>query len=401
MATNGKVTRLETGRTIGAPSNWTIAARRAGTHALIIWPPIFVAWVVGIGLSKHAAALDFMRTYVPAARAVVRGISPYGHIWSGEAFVYPPIAAYLVAPFTLLPPLATELIVSVGAVAVILAIIWLLGVRDWRCYMLPFLWPSTFMAIQSVNVILIVALLCAVAWHWRDRDLVSGLAVGAAIALKLIAWPLVLFLLITKRWRAAAAAAVAAIMLVLPPWAGIGFAGLARYPHMLLALDRFERVDGYTLGAFVAPFVGWPAAQALTYLVGAALAGLMIYRRRDEPAAFVIAIALVLALSPLAWMNYFVLLLLAVPFASARLSPIWIAPLALWVAPTAGQHGGGGNGTSWQTAAVLLITFSVLAFAAVTDAEPADTVPITAEGSRSAQRGDAEAVRFASTRTLN
>ena len=67
----------------------------------------------------------------------------------------------------------------------------------------------------------------------RDR----GLALGAAVAAKLFVWPLVVWLLLTRRFRAAAWAAGSAVVLVLGAWALIGFEGLRDYPTLLRAVQ--------------------------------------------------------------------------------------------------------------------------------------------------------------------
>jgi hypothetical protein len=334
---------------------------------LIVFPPLFMAWLFWVSIRKGVVALDFEHAYVPAARAVIHDASPYSAkvLTSGEAFVYPPLTAWLASPFLALPELARDLVVSSGVVLIVLATLRVMGVRDWRCYAIPFLWPPVYLAVQTGNVIVLVGLLCAVAWRWRDRPVVAGLAVGAAIALKLFAWPLVLFLFAARRLRAGLLAAAAAVGFVFLPWAAIGFHGLGGYPHLLSSLDLLERADSYTVGALVAPVVGWPAAQAVTVVVGAVLMTLLVLRRRDERAAFGLGLATCLALSPVVWMSYFVLLLAALPLRSPRLSWVWVAPVALWAAPMAGERGGAGNGSAWQTALGLVLVGVLLVGPAV------------------------------------
>jgi len=336
---------------------WEIAARRAGTHTLIVFPPLFMAWLFWVSIKRNVVALDFEHAYVPAARAVLHGASPYSAkvLTSGEAFVYPPLTAWLASPFLALPELARDLLVSSGVLLIVLATLRVMGVRDWRCYAIPFLWPPVYLAVQTGNVIVLVGLLCAVAWRRRDRPGVAGLAVGAAIALKLFAWPLVLFFLATRRLRAGVVAALAAVGFVFLPWAAIGFHGLGGYPHLLSGLNRLERDDSYTVGALIAPVIGWSAAQVVSIAVGLALMALLVVRRRNEGAAFALALATSLELSPAVWMSYFVLLLVALPLRAPRLSWVWAAPIALWAAPMAGERGGAGNGAPWQTALALVL----------------------------------------------
>jgi alpha-1,2-mannosyltransferase len=331
----------------------TSPTRQALTHSLILLPPVFVAWVIWIGVTGHVVAVDFTTSYLPAARDLFHGSSPYVH----TGFVYPPPAGWLAAPLLLLPKLAAGLVATAAAVAAVTVTVWLMGVRDWRCFAISFLWLPCYSVIQTGNVVIILALLCAAAWNWRDRALVSGTSVGLAIALKLIAAPLLLFFVVTRRWRAAAVSAATAVAITVVSWAPIGFAGMLSYPHLLGQLDTNERVAGYALRTLVGKSLGWSAAGVITAVVAVALVAAAVRFRREETTPFIISVALVLELSPIVHMYYFVLLLVAVPLAAQRMAPIWVAPLILWVGPAAAV----GGPQQWQRAAVLLAVGAIFA----------------------------------------
>lgn len=329
--------------------------RRAFTHALILLPPVFLAWLVWIGVDGHVVAIDFTRSYLSAARELIHGSSPY----HDNGFVYPPPAGWLAAPFLVLPTLGAGLAATVAAVAAIAATVWLMGVRDWRCFAISFLWLPCYSVIQTGNVVIVLALLCAVAWRWRDRPLIAGASVGLAIALKLIAAPLLLFFLLTRRSRAAAASAVSAVAITALSWAPIGFAGMRSYPHLLGQLDANERGAGYALRTLVGKGVGWSAADVVVAAVAAVLVAGAIRLRRDEAKPFIISVALVLELSPIVHMYYFVVLLVVVPLVAQRMASFWVAPLVLWVGPAAAV----GGPQQWQRAAVLLAVGAIFAAA--------------------------------------
>src|SRR5438046_130563 len=78
----------------------------------------------------------------------------------------------------------------------------------------------------------------AVVWRYRDRRAVAALVPGLVVALKIFFWPLLIWLVATRRYRTAAFAALASVVLVVVPWAGIGFAGLRGYPHLLSTVSR-------------------------------------------------------------------------------------------------------------------------------------------------------------------
>src|SRR5207249_12246693 len=68
---------------------------------------------------------------------------------------------------------------------------------------------------------------------------------------------------------------------------------------------------------------------------GAVLAGSVFFARRgDDLRSFTFSVAAALALTPILWELY--LLLLLVPLAAARpqFSAIWVLPVVLWVVPS-------------------------------------------------------------------
>jgi len=179
---------------------------------LLIWPPLAVAWVFFIGLTRHAMSLDFQHAYLPAAHAVLDGRTPYppvtvAALFPRPAVVYPPLTAFLAAPFTLLPSAAAGLVVAFLVIAAVIGVLYLLEIRDWRCYMIVFLWLPTYASIQIGNVTVLVVLGLALLWRYRHRAVAVAVIVGFLIALKLFVWPLLVWLVATRRIRAAVGAA--------------------------------------------------------------------------------------------------------------------------------------------------------------------------------------------------
>ena len=72
-------------------------------------------------------------------------------------------------PWTLLPVGLAEVLFQFLLVAVFVATLALLGVRDWRCYGLAFLWPPVTDAIATGNISILLGLAAAVVWAYRDR----------------------------------------------------------------------------------------------------------------------------------------------------------------------------------------------------------------------------------------
>ena len=319
----------------------TSPIRKALTHSLAFWALAAPLWVLVGAALDHRFALDFRRAFLPAAHALLHGASPYSAIGSrelaeGTAFLYPPLAAYLLAPFTVIPPSAAGVIAVLLAAATVPATLLLLGVRDWRCYAVAFLWWPTIIGIQTANLTLPMLLGLAVAWRYRNRALVAAAALGLVIALKLFFWPLLAWLVATRRYRTAAFATLTSLALILLPWAGIGFTGLRRYPHLLSSVSNHEGPHSYSVAALIHAVVpSWTAAIGVETAVGVGILGLALHvgRHGRDRDAFALAIVSVLVLTPLLEMHYLAALLVIVALYRPRLGLAWFAPLLIWGFP--------------------------------------------------------------------
>lgn len=349
-------------RAAATAASWQ-EGRRAATHSLAIGAPLVLFWVLLVAFRENALVFDFHHAYLPAARHLLDGDSPYPSAAAAAlapktAFVYPPLTAFLAIPFVALPPLVTDVLVSMLAIACVVLILRLLHVRDWRCYMIVFLWVPTHLAVQTGNVSLLIALGLALIWRYRDRAGVVALVAGALVALKLFLWPLLLWLVATRRYRAAAGGVLAGFFLVFAPWAAIGFAGLAQYPHLLSIVSRLQRLDGYTIAAVLEPAFTWPVAYWLGVVAGLAVLTFAVASARgDSRNSFALMIAGILLLSPVVWSHYFVVLLVVVGIYAPRFGPIWAAPLVFWISPHVG------NATEWETVLALVGAGTIWFFA--------------------------------------
>ena len=127
----------------------------------------------------------------------------------------------------------------------------------------------------------------------------------------------------------------------------IGFVGLVDYPSRLRELS--ERMDewGYSVYAVALDLgAGHSAARVIWMASGLAvvLAAVIVARRGDERRGFILAMAAVIACTPIVWLHYFSMLLLVVAVAAPRLGPVWFVPLAMWGSEEVA------NGTTFQTA---------------------------------------------------
>jgi hypothetical protein len=321
---------------------------KALTHSLAFWAVVVPVWMVISNAMEHQFAFDVHFAFVPAARAVLHGASPYSGVSShavkeGIAFLYPPLGAYLFAPFTVLPTVVAGTLATVLVAATIPLTLLVLEIRDWRCYAVAFIWIPTIAAIQSANVTLPMVLGLALVWRYRNKAWVVALVGGFIVALKLFFWPLLVWLVATRRYRTAAWTAAASLAFVFVPWAGIGFAGLGDYIHLLRVVAHQEGADSYSLAALVHYAVpSWTAAVAVETLAGLCVVALalVVGRRGRDRDAFVLAILAMLVFTPLLEIHYFAVLLVVVALYRPRFGAAWLAPLLIWGATEANNGAG-------------------------------------------------------------
>jgi hypothetical protein len=301
--------------------------------ALGIAPCVLFAAGFAHWLQSGTLAWDFHHELYPQAHAMLDGDNPYpppGHDpATGTNLVWPPLAAYLVAPLTALPPGAADPVMALLGIGVFGASLWTVGVRDWRVYGAFALWPPVFIEPGLSHLTPFVALLIAATWRARDARYASGVLVGLAVGLKLLVWPLGLWLASVGRMRAAVVAMLVAglsLLLVLP------YTTLGDYTAALRALGRTYDQDSYTLfGLLAQAGASDAAAHTATLVLGI---GLLVGTWRSR--SFTLAVAAALVISPIVWLDYFALAAIPLAIVRPRLSPVWFVPLA-----TAGAGGAG------------------------------------------------------------
>jgi hypothetical protein len=213
---------------------------------------------------------------------------------------------------------------------------WLLGVRDWRCYLLALTSPVVVQGLIWGNLTVALVLPLALAWRFRERAAAAGLAVGVAIAAKLFVLPLLAWLVFTRRYGAAAIAAGTAAVLVIVPWAAIGFDGMRDYPALMRELQDVYAVRGASLSSvFGGLGLSASAGVALSTLVAAgmiAAAYAIVGRAEGDRRAFAVVVAACVVAAPITWPNYSALLLVPVAVTWPRLSPVWFFGYVSWLA---------------------------------------------------------------------
>lgn len=327
------------------------------------WELVSFIWVPGIVLGfacwyeiRARKALQDFGIFRTAALAVVHGRSPYvtpsaaafAHF---DKFVYPPVAALLFAPFAALPSEVARVLMFFAGLAAIVAALRVLRVEDWRCYGLA---AASAPAINTLALGALTSFLllgAALAWRYRDKASVMAVATAFTAVVKLFLWPLGVWLLVTRRWRAAAICAGVALVLLLGGWAVIDFAGLRSYPTALHLLEQVEASAGYSvvalLGLSGVAQTATTVALSILAIVGIAFAA----RGADgDRRAFAVAVVASLLTTPIVWLHYLLLLFVPIALYRPRLSGLWFLPLLLWVTPTTHSHG-----TTWRIALALAV----------------------------------------------
>lgn len=338
-----------TAPTAGAPVGRTPASARSlavvlSTFALGLTALLLLGNRLASAAHNDLLAVDFRQTFLPAANALAHGHSPY------PAYGYPPLVAFLSVPFTFVP--SADVLVTVLMLACVPISLLLLDVRDPRCHAAAFLWVAVFNAVQTANVTLPMLVAISACWRWRDaKPARSAVATGLAVAMKMIAWPMVLWQAVGGRFRLAVHSVAVAVGVTLGLWAVIGFSGLLGYPSSLHKLQAAQGGNGYTVQA-LAEYMGVPksAAGLLAVAVGVVTLAAMVWfaRQGRDAQAFACAVVAVIDTSPIVWLHSFALLLAVLGVLRPRFSAIWLLPAALWFVSS-----GTGNGGPWSTAATL------------------------------------------------
>jgi alpha-1,2-mannosyltransferase len=325
--------------------------------------PIEAGVFIGIPLVACAVLVWFVSSrggggdfdiFRAAGNAVLHGRSPYVEptralLASNDRFVYPTPFALPFVPFAVMPERVAAALYLCSSITAVLIALRLLGVRDRRCYGVALVGIPAFGGFILGAVGPFLLLLLAIGWRYRDRT-VAGVPLALAAAAKLFVWPVLVWLVVTRRWRAAAAATVT-LASVLLLWLAIDPTGMRRYPETVHVLNEVERWKSYSPQSLMIS-IGLPVASADVLIAALAVATVaaiaVAARSRGEDRAFGVAVVGALVATPILWLHYLILLLVPIALVRPRLAPLWFLPLALWVSPHPESLG-----ITWRIAIVL------------------------------------------------
>jgi hypothetical protein len=318
------------------------------TTVLVFFAVAVMLGLCAMSLSEGLLAWDVRFAYLPAAEAVLDGVSPYPELDDPildeqKGYVYPPQIVLALVPLSWLPVWVVSILFAALLVALLGATLYVLDVRDVRCYAAAALWVPSISAVLLGNVSIPLAFALALLWRYRGTVWPSGLALGLSVSAKLVLWPVLVWTLATRRFAATLVAVAVGVAVTLTAWAVIGFAGLSGYPDLVRELSNIQAENSYSLvGMAATAGLGAGVGQALALFVGIALlVGCMLFARRgDDQRSFTCAVVATLAVSPIAWLHYLVVLLVPTAIARPRLSAIWFLPILLWISPRPGYADG-------------------------------------------------------------
>lgn len=273
--------------------------------------------------------VDFHTNVWEPGRAILDGRSPLREYTAEgkSGSVYPPAAALTTLPFALPPYRLAVGLWVLALVASVVAALLLCGVRDWRCFALALLSPPVVAGLAYGNVSLLLVLAVATTWHWRDRPWRVGPLLGIVIAGKLFLWPLLIWLLLTRRRPAAAVAAASTALASLIGWAAVAFRRIEEFSEVTRR-NASEFVDnGVSVASFIANLGAPPGLVAIVTLAAGTFALIVAWHlREDDLACLSWVISAALLASPIVWVHYYALMLVPLALATPRLSRAWLLP---------------------------------------------------------------------------
>jgi hypothetical protein len=329
---------------------------------LFLFAGLLTVGLIGFSASQELLAWDLRFAYLPAAEAVLNGESPYPTLddpilEDQKGYVYPPQLVVALLPLAWLPLEVAAALTTLLMLVLLGLTLYVLDVRDPRCYAAVLLWVPTVGGYLFSNLSIPLTLAVSLVWRYRDVVWPPAVALGLAISAKLLLWPLLVWTLATRRVMTTVWAIAIGVAATMAAWAAIGFDGLEEYPDLLRRLSEIQSENSYSFVGMTATLgLSESVGQALTLLVGAGLlvACVVLARGGEEFRSFTCAVAATLALSPVVWLHYLVVLIVPLAIARPRFSSLWLLPIVLWVSPRPGYAEG------FQTFAPAIVTAVVL-----------------------------------------
>lgn len=312
----------------------------------------------------HRVLID-TEVYRAGARAVLNGHELYaGGLVAGFPFTYPPIAALLFIPLAFMPLWGARIFAGVGNVVLLgLAIYFALRhlrlAQDRRVLIAGTLFLTgalfwlqpvrTTMFLGQVNLLLMVLVLLDLLKP--DSSRWKGVGVGLAAAIKLTPAIFVVYLLVTRRFRAAGVAVTTFAATVLIGWAVLPGDAKQFWLHTFFNSNRVgpaSASSNQSINGLIARLTNTDTPSGLAWLLVAGVVGVAgvalaawTSRRGEELLALCLVGMTATAVAPFSWDHHWV----------------WFVPLSVLLLRYAVN---GGVRGWWYLAAFYLLTFAWL-----------------------------------------
>ena len=361
---------------------------------MVVLRYILVGLVVIMGLARLRLILlllgspstyqerDVLQEYL-MAKALISGVNPYlpldqlAQMFIGKfPFLphpapYPPFIAILSTPlllFSLNNVIVVWFIIEVIcliAISCMLTVLWR-GRVDWIRAIFIFFLLLTWYAVMvdllygQLTILLTTLLLAALLAFRKDQKILAGALIGLSIAIKMFTWPLIIYFAIKKDWRTLISSCLTAIGLNLIALIVMGIGPIMDYylrVTMQVSVIYHSFLKNYSLWSIgyrlfagtepiggdyisappmvnlprLAPFVS--AGLAVAFL----LAGLIwAVRSKDRDIAYSIIVCVIVAISPISWDHYYVMIVISLAVLWLNLSkhsfPAWPTILFIVIA---------------------------------------------------------------------
>ena len=332
---------------------------------------------------------DFLQYYL-LAKAVVSGINPYlpldqlANIFLGnfQFFTHPapctPFLTILFIPWSSLNVIQFSTLLFIIEMLVLLLVAYFLpklwdGKASWMVTGITFIiliaWNpvANDLSYGQLSILLTALLLTSLLALKKQHHIQAGVLIGLTVAIKLITWPLIIYLAIKKDWRTLLSSLSTALGMNLIAMFIIGIKPFFDY-YLHVSSQVFSAYEG-TLHNFSLMSIGYRlfegtgsnvfsnfiSAPPLIYLPQLAfvLSGLLVIiflawgvwhasRSINLDTAFAIMICVIIITSPVAWEHYFIMLII----------PLVVLFRSLW----------NGDFPPWRTISFIIICLLLFLF---------------------------------------
>ena len=293
------------------------------------------------------SVLDGVDPYLPLPVLADRFLGPLPNLIFPHPTPHPPPVALLCLPFGLMSYehaaiawFFFELICL--SVSVVLLLRWLgvekRGTLLLLSTLLILVWAPVTYELLTGQLTAFLFFLMAGAWLSlrSGKDIRGGIFLGTAVAVKLVPWPLIIFLMLRRNWRAACAAMTTTVVANIAAATLIGFDRIAYY-YLKIVGSVSELYRGYYFN-FSLWTIGWRIfdgtgsqvlggvnapplfnAPAIAPIVSIAISLTILifgfafaFKARNFDTSFGILVCLIILVSPVAWIHYLIITL--IPF---------------------------------------------------------------------------------------